>query len=194
MRAGLFDRAGIKIELTKMRSGAAVSAAVAGGGLDAGGTSLLALILGQAHGIPFTIIAAANNMAVEGYEGGLLVQSGSPLHDAKDFAGKTVSAAAVNDIVTLSLWAWMDQNGADWRSLKVVEIPQPAAAAALEQGRVDGAYITGAAFADASSRPEAAAVGQGLERTRAALRGHRLVLDAGTGSPAITRSPSASRT
>ena len=148
-RAGLFDRAGIKIELTKMSSGAAVSSAVAGGALDLGGTSLLALILGHAKGIPFTIIAAANNMAQEGYVGGLLAQAASPLRDAKDYDGKTVSAAAVNDIVTLSLWAWMDKNGADWRSLKVVEIPQPAAAAALLQGRTDGAYITGAAFADA---------------------------------------------
>ena len=154
VRTGLFDRAGIKIDLTKMRSGAAVSGAVAGGALDLGGTSLLALILGHAKGIPFTIVAAANNMAQEGYVGGLLAQATSPLHDAKDFEGKTVSAAAVNDIVTLSLWAWMDKNGADWHSLKVVEIPQPAAAAALLQGRVDGAYITGAAFADAVADPK----------------------------------------
>jgi NitT/TauT family transport system substrate-binding protein len=146
MRTGLFERAGMKIELTKMSSGAAVSSAVAGGALDLGGTSLLALILGHAKGIPFTIIAAANNMAQEGYVGGLLTQAASPLRDAKDFDGKTVSAAAVNDIVTLSLWAWMDKNGADWRSLKVIEIPQPAAAAALIAGRTDGAYITGAAF------------------------------------------------
>jgi len=160
VRAGLFERAGIKIDLTKMSSGTAVSGAVAGGALDLGGTSLLALIIGHTKGIPFTIIAAANNMATETYEGGLLVQAGSPLHDAKDFVGKTVSAAAVNDIVTLTLWAWMDQAGADWRTLKVVEIPQPAAAAALEQGRVDGAYITGAAFANARGDGKLRTVGK----------------------------------
>ena len=160
VRAGLFDRAGIKIELTKMSSGAAVASAVAGGALDAGGTSLLSLIIGHTKGIPFTIIAAANNMATETYEGGLLVQSDSPYKDAKDFAGKTISAAAVGDIVTLTLWAWMDQNGADWHSLKVVEIPQPAAAAALEQGRVDGAYITGAAFANAMTDGKLRVVGK----------------------------------
>ncbi len=160
VRAGLFDRAGIKIELTKMSSGAAVSSAVAGGALDAGGTSLLALVIGHAKGIPFTIISAANNMATETYEGGLLVQSGSPFHEAKDFAGKTISAAAVGDIVTLTVWAWMDQAGADWRSLKIVEIPQPAAAAALEAGRVDGAYITGAAFANALADGKLRVVGK----------------------------------
>jgi NitT/TauT family transport system substrate-binding protein len=160
VRAGLFERAGIKIEFTKMSSGAAVAAAVAGGALDAGGTSLLSLIIGHTKGIPFTVIAAASNMATETYEGGLLVQTASSYKEAKDFAGKTISAAAVNDIVTLTLWAWMDQAGADWRSLKVVEIPQPAAAAALEAGRVDGAYITGAAFANATADAKLRVVGK----------------------------------
>lgn len=159
-RAGLFERVGIKIELTKMSSGAAVASAVAGGALDAGGTSLLSLIIGHTRGIPFTIVAAANNMSTETYEGGLLVQRDSPYHEAKDLNGKTFSAAAVGDIVTLTIWAWMDQNGADWRSVKVVEIPQPVQAAALVQGRIDSAYVTGAAFADASADPRLRVLGR----------------------------------
>ena len=37
IRAGLFERAGIALTIDKMSSGAAVAAAVAGGGLDLGG-------------------------------------------------------------------------------------------------------------------------------------------------------------
>jgi NitT/TauT family transport system substrate-binding protein len=154
MRAGLLERAGIKVELSKFASGAAVSAAVAGGALDLGGTSLLALIVGHARSIPFTIVAAANNMFTAASEVGVFVQAAAPLRDAKDFNGKTISAAAVGDIVSIMLWAWMEQNGADWRSLKVVEIPQPAAAAALETGRFDGSVLTGTWYAAAEADPK----------------------------------------
>lgn len=159
MRAGLFERAGIKIELTKMASGAAVSGAIAGGALDVGGTSLLALILGHARGVPFTIFAAAGNLWYPGADGGLLVQAASTLREPKDFAGKTITAAAVNDINALAMEAWMDQGNADPKSLKFVEIPQPAAPAALEAGRVDGVTLVGTAYATAKSNPKVRAVG-----------------------------------
>jgi NitT/TauT family transport system substrate-binding protein len=158
MRAGLFERAGIRIELSKLASGAAVSAAVASGALDAGNTSLLALIQGHARGIPFAIIAAAGNLWGPGSEGGLLVQDPA-LREPKDFAGKTITAAAVNDINALAMQAWLDRGGADPKSVKFIEIPQPAAPAALEAGRVDGVTLLGAAYATALASPKVRAVG-----------------------------------
>jgi ABC-type nitrate/sulfonate/bicarbonate transport system substrate-binding protein len=154
IRAGLFDRAGIALTIDKMSSGAAVAAAVAGGGLDLGGTSILAIIIGHTHGIPFTLISAANVMMYPEADGGLLVQANSPLTRPKDFIGKTISAAALNDIVSLELWTWMDRGGVDWHSLKIVEIPQPAALAALDAGRIDGIVLTGSAYAEAVANPK----------------------------------------
>jgi NitT/TauT family transport system substrate-binding protein len=150
MRAGLFERAGIKIELTKMPSGAAVAAAIAAGALDIGNSSMLAIVLGHSRGVPFTIVAPSG-LWLPTSEGGLVAASSSPLRTAKDFVGKTISAAAVNDINSLAMKAWMDQNGADSSSLKVVEIPQLAAPVALEQGRVDGITVTNPAFTLATS-------------------------------------------
>jgi NitT/TauT family transport system substrate-binding protein len=43
----------------------------------------------------------------------------------------------------------MDRNGADSKAVKVLEIPQSAAQAALEAGRVDGIALTDPAFAAA---------------------------------------------
>jgi NitT/TauT family transport system substrate-binding protein len=153
-RAGLFERAGIALTIDKMSSGAAVAAAVAGGGLDLGGTSILAIVIGHTHGIPFTLISAANVMMYPEADGGLLVQANSPLTGPKDFIGKTISAAALNDIVSLEIWTWMDRGGADWHSVKIVEIPQPAALAALDAGRVDGIVLTGSAYAEAMANPK----------------------------------------
>lgn len=145
MRTGLFERAGIKIEMAKMGSGAAVAAAIAAGALDIGLSSMLAIILGHARGVPFRIVAPAG-LWLPDNEGGLLVSTSSPLRTAKDFEGKTIQAAAVNDVNSLAMWSWMEQNGADYSTIKVVEIPQSAAPAALEQGRVDGITVSNPAF------------------------------------------------
>ena len=150
MRAGLFERAGIKIDLTKGASGAATAAAVAAGALDIGLSSMLAIVLGHARGIPLTIVAPSG-LFLPDTQGGLLVLNSSPLLDAKDFNGKTIAAAAVNDINSLGMWSWMDKNGGDSSTIKVVEIPQAAQPAALEQGRVDGITVSNPAYTVAMS-------------------------------------------
>ncbi len=149
-RAGLFERAGIKIAYSQMGSGAAIAAAVAGGAIDIGNSSILGIVVGHARGVPFTIVAPSG-LWTNGSEGGLVVSANSTLRTAKDFEGKTISAAAVNDINSLTMWSWMDANGADSKTLKVVEIPQMAAIAALEAGRVDGITVTDPAYVIATA-------------------------------------------
>jgi NitT/TauT family transport system substrate-binding protein len=148
IRTGMFARAGLDVQITKMNSGAAVAAAVASGALDMGKSSILGLILGHARGVPFTIIAPAGLWASKP-EGGLIVRSDSPIHVAKDFAGKTVSAAAVIDINTLAMQAWLDQNGGDPKAVKFVELPTLQAPVALDQGRIDAATLFNPAYAKA---------------------------------------------
>lgn len=150
MRAGLFERAGIKLDPQKIGSGAAIAAALAGGALDVGLTSMLAVLLGHVRGIPFTIIAPSG-LFLPDTQAGLIVLKTSALHTGKDFNGKTIQAAAVNDINSLAMWCWMDQNGGDSSTIKVVEMPQAAAPEALEQGRVDGITVSNPAFTRAIS-------------------------------------------
>jgi NitT/TauT family transport system substrate-binding protein len=144
-RAGLFERAGIRIELTKSASGAATAAAVAGGASDLGLSSILGVLLGYAHGVPFTIVAPSG-IALPNSDMGLIASNSSGLRAPKDFAGKTFAAAAVNDITMLALRAWMQSNGADDSAVKIVEIPQAAAPAALDAGRVDGIMLSNPAY------------------------------------------------
>lgn len=145
MRAGLFERAGLKLELSRGSSGAAVAASVAGGAIDIGLSSILAVVLGHARGVPLTIVAPSGLVQTDS-DGGLVVLNGSPLRTAKDFNGKTISAAAVNDINTIAMKSWMDKNGGDSSSFKIVEIPQLAQLAALEAGRVDAIAVTNPAY------------------------------------------------
>jgi NitT/TauT family transport system substrate-binding protein len=150
MRAGLFERAGLRIENSKLPSGSAIAAAIAGNALDIGLSSMLSLVVGRARGVPFTIVAPSG-LWLPSSEGGLLVASSSPLRTPKDFLGKTVSTAAVNDINSVAMQAWLDHDGLDFKAVKFVEIPQLAAPVALEQGRIDGAMLTNPAFTIAVS-------------------------------------------
>jgi NitT/TauT family transport system substrate-binding protein len=146
VRAGLFERAGIRLEVSKIASsGAAVAAAVAGGALDIGISSMLSMVLGHARGLPFTIVAPSG-VFVRDTDAGLIVPINSTLRTPADFVGKIISAAAVNDINALAMMAWLDQAGVDIKAVKFVEIPQLAAPAALEAGRIDGATISNPAF------------------------------------------------
>jgi NitT/TauT family transport system substrate-binding protein len=158
MRTGMFAKAGIKVELTQMASGATIAAAVAGGALDAGKSSMIALIVGHVRAVPFTMIAPSS-MWVGSDTGGLLVGSSSNIRTAKDFSGKIVSAASLQDINVIAMLTWLDQNGGDSKAVKFVEMPTLAAPAALEAGRIDGATLFNPAFTEALAGGHARNIG-----------------------------------
>ena len=62
LRTGMFARAGLTVELTRMASGAAIAAAIAGGNIDTGSTNMVSLVIAHAKGIPFVINAASGNI------------------------------------------------------------------------------------------------------------------------------------
>jgi NitT/TauT family transport system substrate-binding protein len=136
-QAGLFSKAGLSVTITQMRSGAAISAAVAGGSINVGLSSLQALISGHARGVPFQLIAAGGVYNNEDPYAYLLVRKDSPIKSARDLAGKTLGAPALKDLDTVSSSAWIDQNGGDSKSVKFIELPNPALTPALLDGRID---------------------------------------------------------
>jgi NitT/TauT family transport system substrate-binding protein len=148
MRTGMFEKAGLKIDLMTMGSGNAVSGAVAGGALDIGLSSLVAIIQGHLRGIPLTVVAPGG-LWVDSDSAGLVVPSSSPLRTARDFNGKTISTNALQSLDTVAMEAWVDQNGGDSKTLRFFELPALAAAAALEAGRIDGAILSNPAYAAA---------------------------------------------
>lgn len=148
MRSGLFEKAGLKLELTMMTSGNVVTEAVAGGALDLGLSSLVALIQGHLRGIPLTIVAPGG-LWVDSNVAGLVVATASPLRTAKDFNGKTLCTPSLQSLDTVAMDAWLDQNGGDSKTVHFFELPALSAPAALEAGRVDGAILNNPAFSAA---------------------------------------------
>ena len=148
MRTGMFEKAGLQIELSMMGSGNAITAAVVGGALDIGLSSLVAIIQGHLRGIPLTIVAPGG-LWVDSDTAGLVVPKASPLRKASDFNGKTISTNALASLDTVSMQAWVDQNGGDSKSLHFFELPAAAAEAALMQGRIDASLLSNPQYATA---------------------------------------------
>lgn len=145
-RTGLFAKAGLNVELTRMNSGAAVSAAVLGGSIDIGKSSLIPLITAHAHGLPLVLVAPGELWLTDEPISGLVALKNSPVNSAKDLTGKNVAVVALKDLTDTGLRAWVDQHGGDSQSLHVVEMPSASVLAALTEGRIDAANISNPFF------------------------------------------------
>lgn len=141
LHAGLFEKAGLDVELRAMNSGAAVSAAVAGGAVDVGLSSLITLIAAHARGVPFTLVAPSGIISSDVPFTALIVRKDAAIASGGDLNGKTVASPALHDLNAIGAMAWIDRNGGDVRTVRFVELSQPASIAALDDGRIDATVL-----------------------------------------------------
>jgi NitT/TauT family transport system substrate-binding protein len=142
-KAAMFRAAGFETTYERANSGAATVAAVIGGAVDIGKSSMGSLITARARNVPLKIVAGGALFRSSNTRGEVLlvVAADSPIRTAKDFAGKTISVPALGDQNVMAARAWIDSQGGDSKSLSFVEIPSSAAAAAVAQGRVAGSVL-----------------------------------------------------
>jgi len=141
LHAGLYTKAGLNVDLRAMNSGAAVAAAVAGGAVDVGLSSLITLIAAHGRGLPFTLIAPSGVISSDVPFTGFLVRKDAPIASGRDLNGKTVASPGLRDLNAIASMAWIDANGGDAQSVHFVELSQPASIAALDEGRIDGMIL-----------------------------------------------------
>jgi ABC-type nitrate/sulfonate/bicarbonate transport system substrate-binding protein len=163
VKQGAFAKAGINVDVQRLTSGSAIAAAVAGGAVDIGKSSLSTLVNAHVKGIPFTIVAPSAIYTDRAPYGQLVVAKDSTIAKASDLDGQTVATSGLNDLGQLGITAWVARNGGDVKSLHVVEIPMSAGAAAVAQHRIVAMMLVepslSRAIADGSVRALAAAFG-----------------------------------
>ena len=138
---GLFQKAGLDVRLQVLTSGSAGAAAIVGGALDIAKSSLMSVILAHVHGIPLRLIAPAAVYTSTQLFAAIIVGKSSPIRNAQGLQGKTVAVSSLGDAQSLATMGWLDQNGVNSSSVKLVEIPFTAMVAAVEDGRVDAAVM-----------------------------------------------------
>lgn len=141
IQSGAFRRAGLDVEITRSNSGSAVAAAVAGGSLEVGKSSLVSLLEARNRGLPFLLIAPSGIYTADAPVVAMIVAKGSPYRTGRDLDGKTIGVQALNDLFYIANSDWVDKNGGDSSTLKFLEIPAAALADAITGGRVDAGSI-----------------------------------------------------
>ena len=140
--AGLFADAGIDVSIQVIPSGSAVAAAVIGGTIDIGLSSLFALLSAHAHAVPLTLVAGAATYD-KSYPPvtGLIVKAGAPFQRPSDLDGKVISSAALKDEMTVNIRKWVDTTGGHSETIQFVELNGTGVGPALDSGRIDAAGV-----------------------------------------------------
>lgn len=138
---GFFKAAGLAAEVQQMQSGAAMTAAVAGGSIDIASSNIVQLAQAHERHIPFTLVAPAGVYLPQAATTVLMVPIATPLKTAKDFAGKTIAVTGLKSIAQYAPMAWIDKNGGDSKTVKFIELPVQQMSEAMTAGRVDAAIV-----------------------------------------------------
>lgn len=159
---GFFKERGLDVTVQTLRNGAAIAAAVAGGDLQIGCSTVLQLAQAHARGIPYVIIVPGG--VHDGrfvHTASIVVAADSPIASAKDLTGKVVAVSTLAGLDQLATDALIDAAGGDSTATKYVEIPPSAMVEALVQGRVAGASIEDPELSAAGTRIRR--IGDGLD-------------------------------
>jgi NitT/TauT family transport system substrate-binding protein len=139
---GMFDRAGLDVELSTISNGSAILAALTAGALDVGFSNVVAVAVAHEKGLAFAFIAAAVvHTSDDDITGLLAVAANSPLRTAKDLEDKTIAVSGINELATMTIKHYLDLNGVDVNRVKFIELPFAAMPEAVRTGRVDAASL-----------------------------------------------------
>jgi NitT/TauT family transport system substrate-binding protein len=138
---GFFKAAGLAAEVQQMQSGAAMTAAVAGGSIDIASSNIVQLAQAHDRHIPFTLVAPAGVYLPQAATTVLMAPNATTLKTAKDLSGKTIAVTGLKSIAQYAPMAWVDKNGGDSKTVKFVEMPVQEMPEAMNTGRIDAAVV-----------------------------------------------------
>jgi NitT/TauT family transport system substrate-binding protein len=131
-----FKDAGFDVKLTILNNTASLASAVASGALEIGFGSVIPLAQAHLRGLDFQVIAPATIYNGTTPVNVIMVGNNSAVKKAADLNGQTVAVNGLRDLTQYEMQAWIDKNGGDVKSVKLIETPFSEMAVALEAGRV----------------------------------------------------------
>jgi NitT/TauT family transport system substrate-binding protein len=139
---GMFKQAGLDVQIQGIDNGAAIASAVAGGAADIGQSNVVSIASAYQKKLPFVVIAPAGMYSSERPTTVFVTLAAAPFKTAKDLEGKTLVTNGILNIAQIGGDAWLDKNGADYKTVHWIEVPTSATAAALLNHRVDAAILS----------------------------------------------------
>ncbi|MGP4048689.1 ABC transporter substrate-binding protein [Streptomyces sp. 2A115] len=142
-KKGFFSSRGIELEMVSAQGGAAIIPGVVSDQFQFGFSNTTSLMIAQVKGVPVKSVVngAASNGKVGADVTGVAVKKDSSIKSAKDLAGQTVAVNTLQNIGDTTVRESVRQAGGDPSKVKFVEIPFDQMPAALDDGRVDAAWM-----------------------------------------------------
>lgn len=138
---GYFQDAGLDVTIQSISNGAVITSSVISDSIDIGWSNIISLAAAYKRGLPVTIIGAGGLWVNGSLATQLMVRKDSALHTAADLSGKVIGTTGLADVGQFGPELWIDKNGGKASAVKFIELPFPQLPAALEEGRVDAAWL-----------------------------------------------------
>jgi NitT/TauT family transport system substrate-binding protein len=138
---GMFGAAGLEVEIVALRNAGALSAGLIGGSLDLITGSVVPIAEAHNRGLDLRAIALGNIYAGPPPQGVIVTARDAPIRTGADLNGKTIAVNGLRDLTQVALQSWIDANGGDAKTVKMLEIPFSGVAQAIVQGRIDAAML-----------------------------------------------------
>lgn len=138
---GFFRDQGLDAQIDTFASSGQYANGVVGGTYDVGAIEAGSLAASHAKNIPLVLLANGGVYNAASPQTMLLVANDSPISKATDFKGKTIAVSTLGGSVQVAVMAWLDKNGADYRSVSYVEVPPGVVVDALLKHRIDGGFL-----------------------------------------------------
>jgi NitT/TauT family transport system substrate-binding protein len=136
-----FQDVGLDVTIQSITNGAAITSSVISNSVDIGWSNIISLAAAFKRGLPVTIIGAGGMHVTGSLATQLMVKKDSPIRTAADLSGKVIGCTGLADVGQFGPELWIDKNGGKASTVKFIEVPFPQLPPALEQGRVDAAWL-----------------------------------------------------
>jgi NitT/TauT family transport system substrate-binding protein len=147
---GFFEKRSIDAELTFVAVSPSIPPSLISGSLQIGGLASPDVLHAVDNGIDLVILGGAlvnlGKAATGPSSGGVFAQTGTSVHEPRDFVGKKVGVPGIGTALDIGFRQYLMKNGVDLKSVTFVEVPFPQGADALKGKRVD-AVVSNSPFA-----------------------------------------------
>jgi NitT/TauT family transport system substrate-binding protein len=138
---GLFEQAGVSVEIIPVDSGPNVVTGVVAGQYDIGSTAYAPPLLALSEGAPLVFVNNVGTVGPDGSNGGLLVRQDSGVATWKDLAGKKIASNAPRSLFSLTVPAAIAAEGGDASGIEIVPLPFNQIPKAVADGQVDAGVV-----------------------------------------------------
>jgi NitT/TauT family transport system substrate-binding protein len=158
IKAGVFEKHAIKLDIEQVLTGTGLTAAITSGKADVGTNSPTSMSTGISNGLPVKMVSVADTIPTEGYVE-VLVKKDSDIKSFGDLAGKQVATINLQGLFHLGVLNAVKKAGGDPKSVRALAMAPTDEPQALSAGRVDAIVLQDPFVATAKKNPKFRSLG-----------------------------------